>query len=164
MSSRSIILPALFLLLSFGCSNTRFLTDEQVLYTGQEKVNLVQENEDVKRSSIRSEVQLISTIKPNNSIFDRRVLPPIGLWVYNYWEVDEEKKVRRWMLNRLSKPPVLISDINPALRAQSYRMIYLTRVILRPGHGRWSSPIKIILKKQGLNISSTLPLPTTMPK
>lgn len=118
MSSRSIILLAIFLLLSFGCSNTRFLTDDQVLYTGQEKVNLVQENEDVKRSTLRSEVQLISTIKPSNSIFDRRVLPPIGLWVYNYWKVDEEKKVGPWIFNRLSKPPVLISDINPALRAQ----------------------------------------------
>jgi len=118
MSSRSIILLEIFLLLSTGCSNTRFLSEDQVLYTGQEKVTMVQGTKDVKPSSIRSEVQLIRSIKPNNSIFDRRVLPPIGLWVYNYWDVDKEKKFGSWIYNKLSNSPVLISDINPELRAQ----------------------------------------------
>ncbi len=37
------ILISLFLLslVMSGCSNTRFLTDEQVLYTGREKVEIV---------------------------------------------------------------------------------------------------------------------------
>ena len=52
-------------------------------------------------------------------MFDRRLLPPIGLWVYNYWEVDEQKKFRNWIYKTLSTPPVLISDINPELRAKN---------------------------------------------
>lgn len=106
------------LLIMGGCSNTRFLAEDQLLYTGQERVNIITAQDDVNSSSVRHHLQSVTPQKPNNSMFDRRLLPPIGLWVYNYWEVDEQKKFRSWIYNTLSKPPVLISDINPELRAQ----------------------------------------------
>jgi len=118
MKHYTTIFLVILLLILNGCSNTRFLEDDQVLYTGQEKVNIIQSQKDVKLSSVKPYIQWASAQKPNNSIFDRRILPPIGLWVYNYWEVDEEKKFGNWLYNTLSKPPVLISDINPEIRAQ----------------------------------------------
>lgn len=118
MKLHTTIFLVILLLILDGCSNTRFLADDQVLYTGQEKVNIIQGQKDIKLSSVRPHLQSVTAQKPNNSVFDRRILPPIGLWVYNYWEVDEQKKFGSWLHNALSKPPVLISDINPELRAQ----------------------------------------------
>jgi len=114
---RAIFIVMLILILG-GCSNTRFLREDQVLYTGQNKVELIENHKDKQASSVKREIQSLSPQKPNNSMFDRRVLPPVGLWVYNYWKVEEQKKLRYWLYKTLSKPPVLISDVNPELRAE----------------------------------------------
>jgi len=109
---------AILLLLFGACSNTRFLAEDEQLYTGQKKMNISVNEEDMKTSDTRQLSQSVSGQKPNNSMFNRRVLPPIGLWVYNYWKIDEKGKIRRWIYNALVGEPVLISDINPELRAQ----------------------------------------------
>ena len=116
---KTIYLLVLLLILG-GCSNTRFLTEDQLLYTGQEKVEIIVRQEDQNASTIKRQLQNQSFApqKPNNSMFDRRVLPPLGLWVHNYWKLDEQKKFRNWFYKTVAKPPVLISEINPELRAQ----------------------------------------------
>ena len=114
---RGIWLLILVLILG-GCSNTRFLAEDQLLYNGQKKVHISKVPEDMNSAAERQLLQSGSSQKPNNSIFNRRVLPPIGLWVHNYWKVDQEKKVGNWLFKTLSSPPVLISDINPELIAQ----------------------------------------------
>lgn len=119
MSSPRNILLIIFVLILTGCSNTRFLVDDQLLYTGQKKVDISKAPEDMREATRRQLVQAGSSQKPNNSMFNRRVLPPVGLWVYNYWKHDDQKKFGRWFHNTLSAPPVLISDINPELRAQN---------------------------------------------
>lgn len=113
----SILLVTLLLIL-VGCSNTRFLAEDEMLYTGKKKTHLSKVPEDLASAVSREVLQTGSAQKPNNAMFDRRVLPPLGLWVYNYWKHDEQKKIGRWFHNTLSAPPVLISDINPELRAQ----------------------------------------------
>jgi len=118
MRFRTSILVVTLLLILCGCSNTRFLADDQLLYTGQRKVKIIVGEDDVDISSVKKHLTPVTPQKPNNSMFDRRVLPPIGLWVYNYWEDDEQKKIKHWFYNAVSKPPVLISDIEPEQRAQ----------------------------------------------
>jgi outer membrane protein assembly factor BamA len=112
-----IFLFALVTLLS-ACSNTRFLAGNQVLYTGREKVEIIQKQPGTDLSPVRSSVKSITYHKVNNGLFGHRILPPIGLWVHNYWKVDEEKKLGRWIHKTLASDPVLISDVNPELRAQ----------------------------------------------
>ncbi len=116
---KTIYLLVLLLILG-GCSNTRFLTEDQLLYTGQEKVEIIVRQEDQNASTIKRQLQNQSFApqKPNNSMFDRRVLPPFGLWVHNYWKPEKQKKFRNWFYKTVAKPPVLISEINPELRAQ----------------------------------------------
>lgn len=113
----SICTVILFLILS-GCSNTRFLTDDQILYTGRQKVQITTTPKGSTSSSVKRHVNLASDHKVNNSLFDRRILPPIGLWVHNYWNVDDQKKFGSWMHKKLSVSPILLSDVNPELRAQ----------------------------------------------
>jgi outer membrane protein assembly factor BamA len=100
-----------------GCSNTRFLTKDQMLYTGREDVTIINTQNIPKTSSVKSYVKSITDHKVNNSLFGRRVLPPVGLWVHNYMKVKEGKKFRNWLSRTLSAPPILISDVNPELRS-----------------------------------------------
>ena len=121
MRIRTVIFLLSFLLILGGCSNTRFLAEDQLLYTGQEKINILTLDPDVNASTVKKHLQTGAPVKPNNSMFDRRVLPPIGLWVHNYWKDDEQKKVKHWIFKKVSKPPVLISDVKPELRAQKMK-------------------------------------------
>lgn len=113
----SIGLMGIVLILG-GCSNTRFLAEEELLYSGEKKVRISQEPDDMPAATRRQLVQSGSTRKPNNSIYNRRVLPPVGLWVYNYMGEKERGKFGTWLFNTLSAPPVLVADINPGLVAQ----------------------------------------------
>ena len=113
----SIFLVSLLMLLA-GCSNTRFLTNDQLLYTGREKIEILNPQKVPKISPVKNQVNSITNHKVNNSLFGRRVLPPIGLWVHNFWKNDESKKISHWLYKTLSSSPVLISDVNPELRAK----------------------------------------------
>ena len=114
-TSTYVILSILFLA---GCSNTRKLTDEQLLYTGRQKVVITESQEGSKSSAVEMYVKSATDFKVNNAMFGRRILPPIGLWVHNYWKQNDEKKFSKWMHKTLAAEPVLISDVNPGLRAQ----------------------------------------------
>jgi len=107
-----------FVAILSACSNTRFLTDDQLLYTGREKVEIVAHDPLTKTSSIEVHVNSFTGQKVNNAFLGRRVLPPIGLWVHNYWHPEEEKKVAGWLHKTLSAPPILIADVQPEQRAQ----------------------------------------------
>jgi len=112
------IFPIIILLFLTGCSNTRFLADNQVLYTGREKVEIIETEQGSSDTSVKAYVKSVTRHKVNNSLFGRRILPPIGLWAYNYWKPDENRKIGSWLSKTLSSPPVLISEVNPELRAQ----------------------------------------------
>ena len=43
---------------------------------------------------------------------------PIGLWAYNYLYTPREKGFKYWFYKRLAKEPVLISKVQPSLRAK----------------------------------------------
>jgi len=118
MRAKEFISMLAFCLLLSGCSNTRFLAEDEILYTGREKVEFVNKKDVKYPSSVKNYVESITSYKVNNALFGRRVLPPVGLWVNNYFTVNEEKKFRTWLLNAFSSEPVIISDLNPELRAQ----------------------------------------------
>ena len=91
----------LFLLILFlaGCSNTRFLGEDQVLYTGRQSISIKEGKKGTNTPEVSMLVKSVTDAKVNNAVFQRRVLPPIGLWVHNYWKVDEKKKkgkIYRW--------------------------------------------------------------------
>ena len=118
MRSCTFIFLTVIAALSCGCSNTRFLAEDQLLYTGIRKVEIIKEQNQKNTTPVKPYVLSTTSQKPNNSLFGKRVLLPVGLWVYNYTDVDNSKKFKKWIFKTFSKPPVLISDINPDLRAQ----------------------------------------------
>jgi len=118
MRIRTATYAILSILFLSGCSNTRFLTDDQLLYTGRQEVVITESQKGSTSSAVEMYVKSATDFKVNNALFGRRILPPIGLWVHNYWKVDEEKKFNSWMHKSLGREPILISDVNPGLRAQ----------------------------------------------
>ncbi|TFH26883.1 MAG: hypothetical protein E4H10_05680 [Bacteroidia bacterium] len=118
MRIRTATYAILSILFLPGCSNTSKLTDDQLLYTGRQKVVIRESQTGSKSPAVKMYVKSATDFKVNNALFGRRVLPPVGLWINNYWKVDEEKKFGSWMHKSLAGKPVLISDVNPGLRAQ----------------------------------------------
>ena len=104
-----------------SCSNTRFLAEDQLLYNGRQEVQITYSDKGTNDKNAEMHIKSLTSHKVNNSLFDRRVLPPIGLWVYNYWEADEEKKLSYWLYKNLVGQPILISEVNPELRVNKIR-------------------------------------------
>jgi outer membrane protein assembly factor BamA len=118
MSIRVLLFALTIIIVLSGCSNTRKLAGDQMLYTGRTKVDIKTDQKLKKTSSVKFMVESVTNHKINNSLFGKRILPPIGLWVHNYCKPKKIKKSGNWFYNTFSSNPILISDVNPELRAQ----------------------------------------------
>lgn len=114
------VLISFFIILAAfsACSNTRFLAENQILYTGRKEVKVISSEKKKHTRTAVTLAQSVSSHKVNNALFEQRVLPPIGLWVHNYWDVDERFRFRSWLQKSMTAPPILLSDIKPEQRAQ----------------------------------------------
>ena len=99
-----------------ACSNTRFLADDQLLYTGKNEV-FVSDSEKINDRLVKQITESATFIKPNNSLGGKRLLLPVGLWIYNYRKPGENKKPG-WFYRTLAKEPVLVSTANPEVRSR----------------------------------------------
>ncbi len=93
------------ILLLTACSNTRFLGDDELLYTGREKIEIIEQETVEGTKKVKGSVKTITDYKVNNGILGRRVLPPVGLWVHNYWNVKDSSKIGNWLFKTLSSLP-----------------------------------------------------------
>jgi len=119
MSIRTSISCVILVLLVWGCSNTRFLTEDQLLYTGKKKTEIVFQEAGSKSAEVKNYVNSVTSHKINNALLGRRILPPIGLWTQNYWKVNEKKRFINWIHKTLASDQILVSDVNPELRAKN---------------------------------------------
>ena len=114
------LLITITVLLINSCSNTRFLTGDQILYTGRNKVTIINKEQIEEVKSVEAVSKSLTSYKPNNSLFGyRRILPPIGLWSYNYMKPKGKGKFSNWLYRTLSNEPILISQVNPELRCRN---------------------------------------------
>ena len=111
------IILALITGLFGACSNTRFLADDELLYTGKDHV-IVTDSLDYINRDTKHIVKSTTSYKPNNAIGGMRILPPIGLWIYNYRKPQESSKLGAWLYRRLASEPVLVSTVDPELRCR----------------------------------------------
>ncbi|HJA15671.1 MAG TPA: hypothetical protein H9796_11445, partial [Candidatus Butyricimonas faecavium] len=113
----SLFVIIVFMILGSSCSQTKRLTEGEVLYTGVKKMNIETAKgvklEGPKSSAISGPL----SFPPNNPLYAPYVRSPFpfGLWVYN-WNVKKEKGLKHWLYKKLAKKPVLISDAQPELR------------------------------------------------
>ena len=110
-----------------SCISTESVPDGDQLFTGLKKISydtdtlpsrpspLAPHHED----DIKAEVEAALATMPNGAIFGSSYYhAPFSwrLWVYNRFS-GKESKFAKWMMKSFGKPPVLMSQVNPALRA-----------------------------------------------
>jgi len=105
------------ILLFCSCSNTKFLKNDEVLYTGLQKVTITDKENIKKNKEAKVLIGDITAAKPNNALLGtRRTLPPFGLWAHNYFKPKKEGKKGSWIYRKLGKAPILIETVNPEMR------------------------------------------------
>ena len=124
MLSRSFASLWMTLICAFftACSTTRNLPEGETLYTGIDKLEVVNEDKTLAGVTALTEVEAALAYAPNNAILGSSSLRwpvPFGLWVYNAFEQYQDKKgVGRWIFDHLGKSPVLMSSVNGETRAK----------------------------------------------
>ena len=112
----------LLCILLSACSTTRNLPEGETLYTGIDKLEVVNEDKTLAGVTALTEVEAALAYAPNNAILGSSSLRwpvPFGLWVYNAFEQYQDKKgVGRWIFDHLGKSPVLMSSVNGETRAK----------------------------------------------
>ena len=105
-----------------GCSTTRNLPEGEVLYTGIDKLDIVNEDETPAGITALEEVEAALAYAPNNAILGSSSLRwplPVGLWVYNgFVKYQDKKGLGRWIFDHLGTNPVLMSTVNGETRAK----------------------------------------------
>ena len=112
-----------FLLFFVSCSMTKNIPEDDQLFTGLKSITYVDEPKDNPfedhLDETKEEVEATLATAPNGSIFGSSYYhTPWSwrLWVYNKY-ADKDTKFARWMTKSFGRAPVLMSKVNPALRA-----------------------------------------------
>ena len=100
---------ALSLFFTFGCSNTRYLPEGDLLYTGSSvtiKDSVIKKND---RKELEKELEALLRPKPNKKILGLRP----KLLIYNLaGEPKKEKGIRHWLRTKVGEAPVLFSQVD----------------------------------------------------
>lgn len=99
----------LLLLMLYGCSNTKYLQEGDMLYVGSEvkiEDTLMSKSE---RKAMKAEMEDLLRPKPNRKILGWR----FKLTMYNLaGEPKKSKGIRYWLRNKVGEPPVLFSQVD----------------------------------------------------
>ncbi len=103
------LLTAGFSAVIFSCSNTKYLKEGQMLYTGAE-INIESDTIPKKeKKELKENLQENLTPKPNSTFLGLRP----KLFFYNITkEPKKQKGFRYWMKYKLGEPPVLLGDVD----------------------------------------------------
>ena len=119
---KRVYIIAITALLLTACSTTRFITDGEQLYTGIKDIEFVGQDKYADSQTGKTAVDEVSyalECAPNGSILGSskwRALP-LGLWWYDGLR-NAKGRLGKWFFNTFATEPVLISKVNPELRAE----------------------------------------------
>ena len=119
---KKLYIAILFVMLLTSCSTTRLITDGEQLYTGIKAIEFVEEEKYANTTTGETAIEEVTgalECAPNGAILGSskwRALP-LGLWWYNGFH-DSKTKIGKWFFNTFATDPVLISNVNPKLRAE----------------------------------------------
>ena len=128
---RNSIIYLLATALLTSCSLTKGIPDDELLFTGLKKIvysdekNYDNEAYDDHLTTTKEEVEAALATEPNGSLFGSSyyTVPwSWHLWVYNKYS-GKESAFAKWMTKSFGKAPVLMSKVNPALRASVARSV-----------------------------------------
>jgi outer membrane protein assembly factor BamA len=109
-------------LLTAACSTTRRLPEGEVLYTGVKYIHTTQPAEGEVAAQVAESVNAGLKVEPNGALFGSakyRWPMQFGLWAYNAFYTERTHGLRHWLFTTLKSDPILISQVNPSLRARA---------------------------------------------
>lgn len=112
----------LILLTLFSCSTTKLIEPGEQLYTGIKDIRIEGRKEyastPIGQTAI-TEIEAALAAAPNGSIAGSSSVKslPIGLWWYNAF-ANSKSRLGKWFFRNFATTPVLISKVNPELRAR----------------------------------------------
>ena len=116
---RKIIISLVAALALMGCSTTSNIPDDDQLFVGLTKIKYDNYTSCDHFLSAQEEVEAALATAPNGALFGSsyyRTPFPYGLWIWNAFS-DKDDGFSKWMVKSFGKQPVLMSWVNPALRA-----------------------------------------------
>lgn len=102
-----------------ACNVTEGVPDGEHLYVGIDKVNYTNYEKNDHFVTTKEEVEAALACEPNGALFGSsyyRSPFQYRLWIWNKYH-DKDTKFGRWMTKSFGKPPVLMSNVQPNLRA-----------------------------------------------
>ena len=124
------LLYPIALLLLYACSTTRHIPDDDQLFVGLTKIDYQNHDNSENFISTQEEVDAALATAPNGALFGSSYYRNPLQWKLRLWNVvqGKENKLAQWAEKHLAKAPVLMSSVNPAMRAT------VTQSVLR-NHG-----------------------------
>ena len=113
------LILAICLVVTAACSTTKQIPDDDQLFIGLTDIDYENYQKDDHFYTTQEEVEAALATAPNGALFGSsyyRSPFPIGLWVWNYAN-GSSGKFKQFLNKTFGKQPVLMSQINPALRA-----------------------------------------------
>lgn len=111
-----MLMPVLLLA---GCSTTSNLPEGEVLYTGLKKITYSDKDSADYSTAVEEEVEAALACAPNGAFLGSsyyRTPFQLKLWIYNKY-ANSTSKFGKWMLKSFGREPVLMSSVNPEMRA-----------------------------------------------
>ena len=107
------------LLLQSSCSTTKHIPDDDQLFVGLTEIEYKDYERNQNFITTQEEIEAALATAPNGALFGSsyyRTPFPYGLWIWNAFQ-GKETKFAKWMTKAFGKKPVLMSWVNPELRA-----------------------------------------------
>ena len=102
-----------------SCSTTKNIPDDDQLFIGLTKIDYQKHDDSQHFLTTQEEIEAALATAPNGAFFGSsyyRTPFPYGLWIWNY-SYGSSGKIKKWLNRSFGKPPVLMSQVNPQLRA-----------------------------------------------
>lgn len=96
------------LLVSTACNVTKYIPENELLYTGAE-LKIIQETPEKGVGGIKEELQGLLRPKPNNKILGQY----LGLWSYFKMQKEHPGFINRYIYKKIGEEPVYLSQVDP---------------------------------------------------
>lgn len=102
-----------------ACSSVSHIPDGDQLYAGLKPIQYINAEKGQPTEEVKEEIEASLAAPPNGSLFGSsyyRSPFPMKLWIWNAFS-DAETGLGKWITKSFGTPPVLMSQVNPNLRA-----------------------------------------------